>query len=1152
METKNLNKRHGLAAMGGAFFLSTFNLFCFIIIVALVCGNGIETKAGFMFWCSVFYLLPFLVLSSLVRYVIRRVARRNIVVMAKFFEILVLALGSGVLLLLSGIAKEFGFYFIMLLFGIEGVFLFPAAQGVCADLFKPDDIARICGVKNLFAFGGIIVGCSVGGMLFHLCTKYFESSMGHAAGLMFFCSLLGAVLAMHVPSGLPDNRAEKLEINVFKHLNDGFSLLYHNRTLRITTFGECYLLASFFFIEAVLIYFTRNSLAIPEYSLVSYGLILATPLAGVALGSLFSGCITRHSVELGWVPIGAAGAILFSILTGLYPGTQHLYFRIVVFPKVLMFMLLFGFSYGIMLNQLQAWQLRFVKPVQRALFYSMRNQLFCLDAVLAGAVIYLLTLQSMNSIYLLVFFAGVTAFLTLIGFIREPQFLVRFLILMIRNTLYKVNVHRQGDIPAEGPVVLVANHVSFVDHLLLQSCTPRPIRFMMHESFYRYPLLYPFVKWAGIIEVPQAKPKMLHQLLEKTQKILSNGEVLCVFPEGGITRNGIMSNFRKGLSKMIPEGLDVPIIPVRLGMLWGSIFSYFYGKIRLRIPREIPHPASVTIGKPVSPDLTSYQVRLILSEMAAETESVPADQERPLHSQFAFNTRKHPFRKILKEYDGTNWKEHTNFSILIKAILVSREIRRMTPEDSKYVGMMLPNGSGAATILLAILMADKIPAILNFTSSKASIQSAIDNADLNLILTSKRFLSKINYEALPEMFMLEQLACKITTYKKTIAVIMAALLPWRELMNIISPVSHEDVHRTGALIFSSGSTGIPKGVMLSHHNMNSDLYSFIRIMNWRGSDKIMGNLPIFHSFGLTVCFWLPITVNAEVVYVPNPLDAKAVAYSIKRAGLTLMMATPGFLQAYMRRCNADDFKSLRLVATGAEKLRNDIADKFKEMTGLSIAEGYGCSELSPVVSINVANSILDLGTSVGKRGSIGTSMPGICVKIVDPETFETLPPNTDGLMLVKGANVMQGYLNEPEKTAEVMHGDFYITGDIAQMNESGYITITGRLSRFSKIAGEMVPHELVEKEINELLLTEERCIAVCGAEDSKKGEKLIVFYSNKELDPQKLIYDLRGKELPNLWIPRAENFIFMEKIPMLGSGKLDLASLKKLAEEYKS
>ncbi len=721
--------------------------------------------------------------------------------------------------------------------------------------------------------------------------------------------------------------------------------------------------------------------------------------------------------------------------------------------------------------------------------------------------------------------------------------------LVLSHTLLRVRTYGEENIPEEGPVLLVANHVSFVDALLISRCTSRPVHFMMHETFYRYPWLYPFVKWAGFIEVPAAKPKQLHQLFLKTHELLRQGEIVCVFPEGGITRNGIMMNFRKGISSMIPPELEVPVIPVRLGMLWGFIFTYYYGKIKLRMPLQLRHPASITIGKPMSKDLSGYEIRLVLSEMAAETERIPDGHERPLHSQFAWQATRHPFRKLIKEFNGAEQKEFRNLPLFVKAMLLSREIRKLAPAEDKYVGVMMPNCAAAAVSVLAVMMADKVPALLNFTASRESNRIAIEQAGLHCILTSKMFLAKLKMEPFPQMVFLEGFAPKITKAKKIQAFLAALLIPRVILMKLLSPVSHRDVYRTGVVIFSSGSTGIPKGIMLSHHNINSDLFSFIRIMNWRNSDKVVGNLPIFHSFGLTVCLWLPIVYSAEVVYIPNPLDAQTVGQAIRNNKLTALMATPGFLQAYMRRCDPEDFASLRLVISGAEKLRNDIADKFQEMTGLAVAEGYGCSELSPVVSINVASSVLDLGTSVGKRGSIGTPMPGICAKIVDPDTFELRPPDIDGLLVVKGPTVMQGYLNDPAKTAEVIRDGWYLTGDIAHMNDRGYITITGRLSRFSKIAGEMVPHELLEKEINEIIHSETRCIAVCGAEDSKKGEKLVVIYSDKTLDPQNIVRELRSRDLPNLWIPRPENFYYVEEIPMLGSGKLDFTELKKIAAE---
>ena len=371
-------------------------------------------------------------------------------------------------------------------------------------------------------------------------------------------------------------------------------------------------------------------------------------------------------------------------------------------------------------------------------------------------------------------------------------------------------------------------------------------------------------------------------------------------------------------------------------------------------------------------------------------------------------------------------------------------------------------------------------------------------------------------------------------------------------MKLVSPGTWEDVHHTAVVLFSSGSTGIPKGVMLTHHNIFCDVMAVIRSIGWTRKDKVPGNLPLFHSFGMAVCLWMPIYSGAEVTMLPNPLDASGMGRVLRERKSTVLFATPSFLQLYMRRCGKEDFQSLRLVIAGAEQLRNDIADKFRDMTGLMIAEAYGCTELSPVVSINLANSLVELGVEVARRGSIGPPLPGVCVKIVDPSTFEMLPEDTDGLLIVKGAIVMKGYLGEPGKTSEVIRDNWYVTGDIARMDRNGFITITGRLSRFSKIAGEMVPHELVEREINNILLPDRRVVAITGAPDPERGERLIVFYTDSELiAPEQITRALRDRKIPNLWIPRTENFIKIDELPMLGSGKLDLGKLNSLVAQLK-
>ena len=1139
----------GWLALFGAFFLSTFNICAFFILVILGFSSTLEERMAFAFWSCIVYLAPFFLISGIVRFTLGRFARRNVIVFARIAEVFIMGLACIVLLCFPESIVVWASLFIIFLFGIEGAFLYPSAQGVCCDLFDPKHLGEICGTKILLVLQGIILGCLWGVFVYYNALSYHSASMNLDALLFMLLSIASLMLTMQAPAGVADGLNEKCTFSMFSYFIDAGKMLARKRSLRLITFGECYLLSTLVFVEGVLIIFAKNNIEAQGNLWMSYALILLAPLGGMGLGAFCSGFVGRNGFDLGMVPIGSAGLVLFGILSGLFPGSAHVYADIHFFPFLLTFTFLSGFSGGVMLTHLQAWQLRFVVKSDRALFCTLRYLLFCTAAVLGGILVFILTIYDMNTITLLVYFGILTFILSSIAYWRDPEFLIRFMILILTKIIYRVRISEKSKIPDEGPALLVANHASFVDHMLIASCSVRPIRFMMHEDFYRYRWIHPIVKWAKIIEVPQSKPKKLRQLLKTTHQMLQDGEIICIFPEGSITQNGIMSSFKKGLSSMIPKGLDVPVLPVRIGMLWGSIFTNFYAKIKFRLPSEIPHPASIIIGNPISASSSGYEIRLILSEMAAEIEAKPTIQERPIHSQFAYNVRKHPLHKIFNEYDGTTWKEHSNFSVMVKAVILSREIRKMTADDCKYVGVMLPNTVTTVVVILAILMADKTPAILNFTASKKSIKLAMEKADLTCVLTSKRFLEKLNLEALPEMFMLESLAGKISKVTKFRTVLMVALLPWRELMNIVSPLSYEDVQRTLVVIYSSGSTGEPKGVMLSHHNLNSNMFSVIRIVNWSPSERVIGNLPIFHSFGFLSSFCISISQNTRVVLVTNPLDAKMVGYALRRLKVTVMMAAPGFLQAYMRRCTPEDFASLRLVVTGAERLREDIAKKFHDMTKLAIAEGYGCTELSPVVSINVADSILDLGTSIGKPGSIGTSMPGVAVKIVNPESYETMPPDTDGLLLVKGPNIMQGYLKDSEKTAEVMHDGWYITGDIGHMNPSGHITITGRMSRFSKIAGEMVPHELIEREINEIIQASECCIGICGAEDEKKGEKLIVFYSHEELEPEKIILALRKKHIPNLWIPRKENFIKVNHIPILGSGKLDIGGIKKLSEE---
>lgn len=745
------------------------------------------------------------------------------------------------------------------------------------------------------------------------------------------------------------------------------------------------------------------------------------------------------------------------------------------------------------------------------------------------------------------------AVLAAVLFLLFPYRGMQAVVALLRRTCFSVRLTGRENIPATGPALFASNHVSLLDSLILLGITGlwgRRIRFMMHENFFRkgFPK---FLNRLGVIRVPAANhPKDMRECVRRTRELLAAGELVCMFPEGGVSGNGLTQRFKSGFREMLPPDVEVPIIPIRIGLLWGPMFALHRGRLRFTKPRQFPIPIHISVGKPVSKDMTPFQLRQRISEMGAEAEMEGFPQERTLHESFARNARRRPFRATFKD---AGEKGAPNFVTLVKALTLSRMIRELDEAGSPggRIGVFLPNCASAAAVLLGILYADRIPAILNFSAGRAACQEAIRKANLKIVLTSGGFLRKLNMEPLPVMIMLEDVLPKLfRPAMKRNAVLAALLLPARLLTRLYAPARGRDAKGEAVLLFSSGSSGKPKGVRLSHHNVNSNFFSYIRNINWTPRDAVLGNLPLFHAFGFMLGFVLPCMSGTPVTYVANPLDAAAACDAVERDRCTLLVATPTFLQTYLRKLKPGQFDSLRLLITGAEKLRKDIAETTRKATGLTVVEGYGCTELSPIVAINLSHSVFDLGRECGHPGSVGAPMPGIHVKIVDPDTREELPENTPGLMLVKGGSVMMGYLDDPEATAAAIDQDgFYNTGDIASLSEDGYLTITGRLSRFSKIAGEMVPHELVEMAINEELQSEDRVVAVVGAHDPKRGERLVVFHATDRLDAADMIERLRRRGLPNLWTPKAQDFLRIDRIPLLGSGKIDVQTLSRLAEE---
>jgi acyl-[acyl-carrier-protein]-phospholipid O-acyltransferase/long-chain-fatty-acid--[acyl-carrier-protein] ligase len=500
--------------------------------------------------------------------------------------------------------------------------------------------------------------------------------------------------------------------------------------------------------------------------------------------------------------------------------------------------------------------------------------------------------------------------------------------------------------------------------------------------------------------------------------------------------------------------------------------------------------------------------------------------------------------------DSTNHDKVLSYGAVVAATRILG--KRLAPllGDAQMVGIWLPSSVGGAIANITLAMLGKTSVDLNYTSSAEAIQSAALQCGLRHVLTSRLFTHKLPLR-LPdvEFIYLEDFRKAVSTAERIRTFLAVVLLParfleWRWNLSGHGP---DDIV---TVIFSSGSTGDPKGVMLSHRNLAANAESVVQAIDPGPRDRLLGILPFFHSFGYTVTIWVPLQVGASLIYHTDPRQGKEIGDICRRHRCTILLTTPTFLRLWMKRCQPNDFVSLRILMCGAEKLPLPLAQEFREKFTVQPLEGYGCTELSPVATANVPDWEGGNVRQVGNRpGSIGQPIPGVAARIVEPESLTPLAAGKEGLILFKGANVMKGYLNRPEATAAVIRDGWYMTGDIGRFDDEGFITITDRLSRFSKIGGEMVPHQKIEDELHQILGTSERICVVSAVPDERRGERLVVLHTplNAGFDQASLARTLGTRGLPNLWLPGSRDFFMIPELPVLGSGKVDLKRVKEMA-----
>ena len=1122
----------------GAFSDNVLRYLLLSIIVGM--GLGKDQRESFVSMATLLFSVPFVLFSMTGGWLADRFSKRQITIWTKGMEI------ASMLVAFAGLATHrLPISLVALtLVATQAALFGPSKYGLLPELLPAKRLSWGNGIIELGTFLAIILGTVSGTAL----AEHFQGREVYAGYILLALSLFGLTTSFgidRVPIAAPN---KKFRVNIVGDLWHQITLMRRDPPLFLAVVGNTY----FWFLGSLL------SLTVFVYGPdvlhigpSKTGLLSAAMAIGIGLGSLVAGYVSGNKIEYGLIPLGSIGMTV----TGLFLGGMH---HGIIGSAVLLSVL--GFWAGFYAVPVNALIQHRPKEEDKGGVIAAANLLSFVGITLSSGVYYVFTKYiHLDPRGVIVAASLITAAGTAYVLMLLPEWFGRLVLFFLTHTVYRVKVLGRDNFPERTGALLVCNHMSFVDAALLIASTDRPIRFLMYKGIYDHKIVKPFAQMMKAIPISsEQRPRDMIRSLQVASEALRNDEIVCIFAEGQITRTGQMLPFRRGLERIM-KGVSVPIIPVNLDGVWGSIFSFERGRFLWKMPRRIPYPVTVSLGAPMPPESTAIQVRAAVQELHAEAFQRRKLRMKTLDRSFVRSARRHPLRFMMA--DGKTPKV-TFASALSKTIYIAR---RLGPQigSQKMVGLLLPPSVGGALTNYALMLLGRVAVNLNYTSSSDVIASCASQCSVDVVITSKAFVERFPNLVIPgrTLFLEDALAVPRLS-EKLAALAYAWLIPSAFLRGALgansreltSPVPEAASGKTSAIdqlatiIFSSGSTGDPKGVMLTHFNIQSNIQQVSQVFMLDGRDKIMGILPFFHSFGFMAALWMPASYGVGVVYHPNPLDAQVIGELIEKYRVTFLIATPTFLQGYMRRCTPESFGSLQYVLVGAEKLPERVALAFEDIFGIRPLEGYGCTECSPVVTVNGrdfrAPGFRQVG---GRRGKIGHPLPGVSVKVVDLDTGEPVPPGTAGMLLVKGPNVMKGYLGKPEKTAEVLRNGWYTTGDVALMEEDGFLTITDRLSRFSKIGGEMVPHIRIEDKLQELAGVTEQVFAVTSLPDEKKGERIVVITTLAADKLAPVVEKLPQCDLPALWKPRKDQFFQVDALPVLGTGKIDLRGVKTAA-----
>ncbi|HUG92397.1 MAG TPA: MFS transporter [Planctomycetaceae bacterium] len=1004
------------------------------------------------------FTLPYLLFATHAGYLADRFNKRQIIVGCKLAEIGLMGLAvAGIL-----VGNVYALLAVVFLMGTQSALFGPSKFGSIPEMLRPEKISSGNGVMALVTVVASALGTFVGFVLYRpaLNIRPGVAEVAPSAASLLGVAVAGwltSLLIVRLPVADP---ARRFPWNPLVETWLNLRFLGRHMALLRATLG-----IAFFWFLASLANQNINVFGARDLGLdrAGTGALLVVLVAGLGLGSVLAGLWSGGKVELGIVPLGAfvivvSSGLLYAAGASVDPAAGRSAQVAFWWSGVWLFTL--GAGAGLFNIPLEAFLQHRSETETRGVILAAANFVaFALMLVSAG-LFYLMQEPlgwSASEIFLAIAVGTVPVLAYIVWLL--PGATIRFVVWLASHTVYRVRVRGRENLPERGGALLVANHVSWIDGILLLMVSSRPIRVLAETAGFKSRVLRWLARLYGVIPIHASDgPKALLRSLETAREALTNGELVCIFAEGRVTRTGQLQPFQRGLLRII-EGTAAPVVPVYLDQLWGSVFSFRGGRILRKRPRQWPYPVTISFGPPLPEPDDVDQVRRAVENLGVE--SVESRKHRELVPARRFVRQCRRAGRNMKVADSAG-SALSGRALLAGTLLLARLLRRrVLARDEAQVGVWLPPSLGGVMANAALAVARHVAVNLNYALPDEDVETCVRTSGVRHVLTSRRFLDVRPLPPGVDAVWLEDLRHQATWGDRLFAWCGARVLPVSLLERLLGlrRIGPDDLL---TVLFTSGSSGEPKGVMLSQYNIASNIDAADAMYDARSSDLMLGVLPFFHVFGYTLTLWLPLITNARGVYHFDARDASGVGRLCAARRATILLATPSLLREYLKHGEPADFKSLELVISGGEKLDASLAQEFEAKFGVAPTEGYGATELSPLAASNIprhrAGGRLE---KANKPGMVGRAIPGVSAKVVDPDTGKDLGANQEGELLIRGPNVMRGYLDQPERTADVLRDGWYHTGDLARVDDEGFIEITGRLRPAATAAGEGVPQEEV-------------------------------------------------------------------------------------------